>query len=117
MSATYREGTQPFPNKQLTPNPEATSTLCSYPLDTQRRDMGSQEWTSYKYEWFTFDRIWIYNYTASTLNATELIPTTYRPWQYVTKTEQLAYSNGQLAHIAFYSTAGGLGTFNNINVQ
>jgi hypothetical protein len=116
MSATPREGTQPLPNLLLTPNPEAVSTLCAYPLDTQRRDMGAQEWTSYKNEWFTFDRIWIYNYTASTLNGSMLIPT-YRPWQYTTKNEQLAYSNGQLAHIAFYSTVGGEGQFNNIRFQ
>jgi hypothetical protein len=116
MSTTQRPGTQPSPNIFLTPDPGATSTLCSYPLDTQRRDMSSKEWTAYKNEWYVFDRIWIHNYTASTLNATQLIPNTYKPWQFISKNEQIGYSNGQLAHIAFYSTAGGEGQFNNIRV-
>ena len=77
------------------------------------KDLNASERTSYRYEWVTFETIWSYNYTVSTLNGTSS-KKIYFPYQFQSKNEQLAYSNGQLSHITYYSTAGAAGQFNNI---
>ena len=75
--------------------------------------MSNQERIKYTYEWTTFDRIWSYNYTVSTING---LASNYAnsPWQYENKNEQLAYVNGQISHMNYYSTAGAAGQFDNI---
>ena len=113
MSAHFIQPNQPEVNKAITPNEESMSTIMSFPFAIFRKDLGSGELTSYKYQWQTFDRVWMYNYTVSTLNGSEE-KKKYFPYQFGNKNEQLAYSNGQYAHIAYYSTAGASGQFNNI---
>lgn len=82
--------------------PAATSTICAYPLGKLRIDMGIQEYTNYKTDWYFFNSVWTYNYTVSTLNSQGNL---YSPYQFMTNEHILSYSNGQLAHISFYSNA------------
>ena len=113
MSGTYKEGTQPLANRNISINAGATSTILSYPLAFTRKDMSNQERIKYTYEWVTYEQIWSYNYTVSTLNGSA---SNYAnsPWQFANKNEQLAYTNGQVAHMEYYSTAGAAGQFDNI---
>lgn len=114
MSGTFQQLTQPNNNLPLITNSNALSTICAFPLAYYRKDLNSSERTAYRYEWVTFETIWAYNYTVSTLNGITL-PKPYSPYQFQSKNEQLAYSNGQLSHIAYYSTAAITGQFNNIS--
>ncbi len=114
MSTHFITPNQPEVNIALTPNADAMSTMMAFPFAVLRKDLGSGELTSYRYQWQTFERIWMYNYTVSTLNGTAQ-KKAYSPYQFVNKNEQYGYSNGQLAHIAYYSTAGAAGQFNNIS--
>ena len=113
MSAHFITPNQPEVNRALTPSDAAMSTMVAYPFVVFRKDLGSGELTSYRYQWETFNRVWMYNYTVSSLNGS-VQKKQYSPWQFVNKNEQLAYSNGQMAHISYYSTAGAAGQFNNI---
>ncbi len=113
MSGTLQPFTIPSNNIALPVNLQAISTLSAYPIATVRKDMTARELTSYRYEWATFDRIWVYNYTVSTLNGASE-KKGYIPYQFESKNEQLAYRNGQISHIAYYSTAGAAGQFDNI---
>ncbi len=115
MSSDSREGTSPQANIALTPSVNAVSTMSRFIPVTSRKDMSAQELSRFKYEWATFERVWMYNYTASTLNA-QVQPLKYSPWQFINKNEQYGYSNGQLAHISYYSTAALTGVFNNVRV-
>ena len=117
MAGTYKEGTFPLPNRILINNSNAVSTITAYPLAFSRKDMSNQERIKYTYEWITFENIWMYNYTVSTINGAN---PTFRssgaqgPWQYTSNNERLAYTNGQIAHMMYYSTAGVAGQFDNI---
>ena len=91
-------------------SPAATSTICAYPLGKVRKDMGIQEYINYKNNWYFFNTVWSYNYTISTLNGEGNL---YNSYQYMNNTDISSYSNGQLAHIAFYSNAPA-NQFNNI---
>ncbi len=75
--------------------------------------MSSSELLAFRYEWATFDRIWVYNYTVSTLNGAAQ-KKQYSPYQFQSKNERNAYINGQTSHVAYYSTAGAAGQFDNI---
>ena len=113
MSGTLREGTEPSPNRNIPILQAAVSTITAYPLAFSRKDLSNQERIKYTYEWNTFDQVWSYNYTASTLNGQS---GTYSnaPWQFLNLNQRLAYSNGQLSHISYYSTAALTGQFYNI---
>ena len=113
MSGTLREGTEPSPNRNITVSQAAISTIYGFPLAFSRKDLSNQERIKYTYEWNVFDQVWAYNYTVSTLNG-QSGNYIYSPYQYLNLNERLAYTNGQLAHIAYYSTAGAAGQFNNI---
>jgi hypothetical protein len=113
MSTHFITPNQPEVNKTITPNAASMSTMMSFPFAVYRKDMSTGELTSYRYEWQTFERVWMYNYTVSTLNGTTR-PKPYSPYQFINKNEQLGYSNGQLSHMSYYSTAGAAGQFNNI---
>ncbi len=113
MSAHLQFPTTPNTNAPITPNEGALSTICAFPLAYPRKDMNARERISFRYEWITFDTVWMYNYTVSTLNGT-IVPKAYLPYQFQSYSEQIAYSNGQLSHIQYYSTAGLAGQFNNI---
>jgi hypothetical protein len=89
------------PNPNTVPIlPAATSTMCAYPIGKVRKDMNSQEYSNYRYEWYLFNTVWSYNYTISTLNGQGA---TYDYWAYKTNHDRNAYINGQAAHVAFYS--------------
>ena len=114
--ATYLQGTQPDPNKSLEYAFEAIQIICSYPLASQRKDYNQSEWTTYKIEWETFNQIWSYNYTVSTLNAQAGYKKN-EPYKYLSYDQRVAYIKGQLAHISYYIDYKGTapaGTFNNI---
>ena len=53
MAGVLWAQTSPNPNKDLPINPVAIQILCEYPLTKVRKDMGAQEWDTYKNEWFT----------------------------------------------------------------
>lgn len=114
MSGTYTEGTFPLPNRNLVNNSNAVSTISAFPLAFTRKDMSNQERIKYTYEWITFENIWMYNYTVSTINGTGTFPSSgaQGPWQFVNMNERLSYSNGQLAHISAYPSS--VATFFNI---
>jgi hypothetical protein len=114
--ATYLQGTQPDPNPSLTFNPQAVEIICDYPLASQRKDYNQSEWTTYKTEWETFNKIWCYNYTVSTLNS-QAAGIKYEPYKFLSYNQRVAYIKGQAAHIAYYIDYLGTapaGQFNNI---
>jgi hypothetical protein len=114
MSTHLQLQTTPNTNKPITPSQAAMSTIGTFPIAYPRKDMNSRERISFRYEWVTFETIWMYNYTVSTFNGIT-VPKPYSPYQFQSKNEQIAYSNGQLSHIQYYSTAGAAGQFNNIS--
>ncbi len=107
-------GTVPYPNKFIEPSDAAISTICAYPLATIRKDFESSEWLQYKYSWQTFNQVWAYNYTISTLNAADGERRSL--WQFQSSIERKNYINGQQAHIAVYSNAP-TGQFADITLQ
>lgn len=115
MSTSLKSFTIPGNNAPLTFLTTAVSTICAFPIQVTRKDMTSSELLNFRYEWATFDRIWMYNYTASTLNGTTL-PKVYSQYQFQSKNEQSAYINGQASHASYYSTAALAGTFDTIRV-
>lgn len=82
--------------------PAATSTICAYPLGKIRTDMGIQEYINYKSDWNFFNTVWSYNYTVSTLNGQG---GSNHYYQFMSNGDVVSYSNGQLAHVVFYSNA------------
>jgi len=82
--------------------PAATSTICAYPLGKIRTDMGIQEYINYKNDWNFFNTVWSYNYTVSTLNGQGNL---YHYYQFMSNGDMVSYSNGQNAHVSFYSNA------------
>ena len=95
----------------IPPSQEAISTINAYPLAKIRTGMPSQEYTSYKTNWYFFNNVWAYNYTVSTMNGS--LGSTYPPYEFLTNDHKVSYLNGQTAHVAYYSNAGSLGVFNN----
>ena len=83
-------------------SPESISTICAYPLGKVRIDMGIQEYRNYKTDWYFFNKVWTYNYTVSTLNG---LGKSNNYYQFMSNGDLISYSNGQLAHVAFYSNA------------
>ena len=82
--------------------PAAVSVMCAYPLGKVRIDMGTQEYMNYKADWYFFNTVWSYNYTVSTLNG---LGGSNTPYRFMSNGDMISYSNGQLAHVAFYSNA------------
>ena len=89
--------------------PQATSTILAYPLAKVRSGIGIQEYINYKNDWNFFNTVWSYNYTISTLNGSGKH---YMYYQFMSNGDQVSYSNGQMAHAAFYSD--NMSQFNNI---
>ena len=111
--STFLPPTIPSANRPLTLNPAAGVYLCQYPFASVRKDLSNSERIIAQYEWNTFNSIWAYNYTVSTLNGVAGKPLN-TPWQFANYKERASYEKGQLAHIAYYSTVGAAGGFNNI---
>lgn len=89
------------PNPNTVPVlPAAISTMCAYPLGKVRKDMNSQEYIDYKYDWNMFNTVWSYNYTISTLNG---LGRKFDYYAFTTNHDRISYINGQASHIAFYS--------------
>jgi hypothetical protein len=115
MAATFKDPLTPNPNRLYDPIPAALSTMCQFIPQTARKDMTPKERIAFRYEWSTFEQIWMYNYTVSTLGGQGAIPIqNIQPYQFLNKNEKLAYINGQAEHIAYYSTAALTGVFNDI---
>jgi len=83
---------------------EATKIISDYPPYKLRTDMSSQEYTQFKYDWNTFDRVWIYNYAieSSNLNATITGGIQQSPYDFISNQEKLSYLRGQASHVAAY---------------
>ena len=54
----------------------ARRLICEYPLLKIRKDMGFNEYYEYIKAWNTFNTVWSYNYTVSTLNSLSRTGTT-----------------------------------------
>lgn len=91
---------------------DAISTMCAYPLAKVRIGMPMREYVQYKKDWAQFNKVWIYNYTVSTLNGLSGTPT-YAPYKFSTPVELISYSSGQSAHVAYYTEAAAANVFNN----
>lgn len=89
------------PNPNTVPVlPAALSTVCAFPIGKVRKDMNSQEYNNYKYDWNMFNTVWSYNYTISTLNGQGA---NFTYWTYTNNHDRVSYINGQASHVAFYS--------------
>ena len=106
----------------------ATTLISQYPVKKRRTDMSSQEYTQYKYDWDTFNRIWIYSFTIETLNKNASAYGPYGPfplldsYQFTSQDELIAYTNGLLAHTVAYPDSSifttppiDLSTFNSLS--
>ncbi len=100
LEMTYQP-TSPDPNKALTLNPDALQKICSFPLASNRKDYTQSEWREYKLDWETFNQIWAYNYTVSTINGRAGNKNT-SPYQFLSYTQRASYINGQSAHVGYY---------------
>ncbi len=80
---------------------EAKNIICSYPLGKVRACIPIREYIAYKNDWYFFDNVWSYNYTVSTIRSTENLYV--RPYHFLNNAEMVSYSNGQSAHVAYYS--------------
>ena len=105
--------TNPSPNENLELNPVAASTICGYPIASLRKDFTSGEWLDYKDNWTTFNKVWVYNYTVSTINGTTNTNQKLF-WQFTSNREKMMYSKGQTAHVEFYAADAARGQFNSI---
>jgi hypothetical protein len=98
---------------------EATQILSQYPVKKFRKDMSSQEYTEYKYDWIIFEKIWIYDYTIKTLNKNASVygPGTLQPYAYISQDENTSYTRGLYAHVAAYPSSSILFTEIPINLS
>jgi hypothetical protein len=82
---------------------EATNLMSQYPVYSPRRDLTSRDYIKYKMEWETFNRVWIYNYTAQKLS---IITATNLPdYEFPSENERMMYILGQTSHISAYPNA------------
>ena len=99
-----------MPN-DVTISDAALAILCQYPLIKSRKDMSFDEYTAYRNDWNTFNRVWGYNYTVRALRAAGGAQSYY---QFLTDSERLSYRRGQDNHASMYGVAAAAGAFNNI---
>jgi len=102
---------------------EATGIITQFPVYKVRKDMSSQEYTSYKLDWETFNMIWTYDYTIKTLNknasvygplsASAIIP----PYEYKSQGEVISYIRGLESHVSAYPSSTILFTTIPINLS
>jgi len=92
----------------------AVSTICGYPLAKRRKDMPSREYTTYKSDWDTFNRIWTYDYAVSTLNGRGSQEMKYSYYYFSNYSEKMSYIAGQNAHVTYYTGIAPIGTFDTI---
>lgn len=90
----------------------AVSTISSYTLGKLRTGMPAQEYVQYKTDWNFFNSVWVFNYTASTINATADCPTPI--YEFASNAERLSYIRGQISHVDYYPSAAAAGVFNDI---
>lgn len=93
-------------------SPEATAIMCQYPFAKIRSDMAYGEYNQYKVNWYTFNRVWAYNYTVRALNLGNASSHSYYIFKDVY--EHSSYITGQNLHAALYPSAAAAGVFNNI---
>jgi len=82
---------------------KAISTLTSYPLKKIRNDMTSQQYMDYTDDWTTFNNIWAFNYTVSSINASKISHANI--YTFVSNKEYLSFLRGQQAHIIAYPSS------------
>ena len=73
--------------------------------------MSFDEYTRYRNDWNTFNKVWTYNYGVRDLRAAGGNQNYY---QFSSDSERLSYRRGQDNHAAMYTVAGVAGAFNNI---
>jgi len=93
-------------------SPEATAIMCQYPFAKLRSDMAYGEYNQYKVNWYTFNRVWAYNYTIRALN---LAGSKYSYYVFRDAFEYASYNTGQNNHASVYPVAAAAGVFNNIS--
>jgi hypothetical protein len=90
---------------------EASAQICQYPFIKIRSDMAYGEFNKYKSDWYTFNRVWSYNYVIRKLNAAG---GKYSYYIFSDSFEHASYKTGQDNHVSMYPSAGAAGVFNNI---
>jgi len=86
---------------------EAIETMCKYPIFKQRKDMAITEYNQYIVDWNTFNKVWIYNYTITSLNLIATIGTSnFKPiisqYEFPSGDQRISFIRGQGAHVAAY---------------
>ena len=94
-------------------SPQAIAIMCQYPFAKIRSDMAYGEYNQYKVNWYTFNRVWAYNYTVRALNASSN-DAKYSYYIFNDVYEHASYITGQNLHAALYPSAAAAGAFNNI---
>ena len=95
-------------------SPQASALTCQYPFAKIRSDMAYGEYNEYKSNWYTFNRVWAYNYTVRALNASNASGGKYSYYVFKDVYENASYRTGQNLHAALYPAAAAAGVFNNI---
>ena len=90
---------------------EAITHMCQYPLIKVRMDISFDEYIVYKNNWYTFNKIWAYNYTIRDLRERGGVQNYYK---FQSDSERLSYRIGQATHSYMYSDAATTGAFNSI---
>ena len=94
---------------------EAFGQLNQFPIIKIRKDMGFQEYTTYKNDWIFFNNVWAYNYMILQLNSTQ--GTRFSYFQFTTNLDHISYTHGQIAHIECYPDIASTGIFNTPSIQ
>jgi len=87
---------------------EAIETMCKYPIFKQRKDMTIQEYNQYIIDWNIFNKVWIYNYTITSLNKIATIGpgSNFTPkilqYEFTSGDQRISFIRGQGAHVAAY---------------
>jgi len=95
---------------------EALETMCKYPIFKQRKDMTHQEYNQYLVDWNTFNKVWIYNYTITSLNKIATIGPVgtvskiIGQYEFTSGDQRISFIRGQGAHVAAYPASSFLFT-------
>ena len=90
--------------------------MCKYPIFKQRKDMTIQEYNQYIVDWNIFNKVWIYNYTITSLNKIATIGpgSNFSPkilqYEFTSGDQRISFIRGQGAHVAAYPASSFLFT-------
>jgi hypothetical protein len=97
--------TLPNPNRNIVINPQAISTMCQFAAVSQQKPLQYSQFIKFKTQWETFNRVWAYNYTVSSLRGEGAATGGLSYYQFLSQKERTDYANGLLSHIASYPSS------------